>query len=225
MKRFFLIDLENVGATFTKGIDKLTIHDTLIICHNITIKNSFKEMLEKELGATKATVKKLEIANISKNAMDFELMIQLGYLLREYGSSAQYYIVSNDTGFDVAADFPKHYDALKNVQVRRIISLEANFAEEERMRNLEEEIAALLPDYPKKVIKIVRTAIDSSRTTVQLNNFLQKHLYHDYQDIFPKVKHLLVINKQPQNLQRVKNCDNVIKQYNKQLQSSPAQRR
>lgn len=216
MKRFFLIDLENVGSTFTKGIDKLTIADTLIICHNMTIKNSFKETIERELLNTKAMVKRLEIANVSKNAMDFELMIQLGYLMREHGSSAQYYIVSNDTGFDVAADFPKHHEEIKNVQVRRIISLEANFSEEERIKALEDEIAAILPDYPKKVVKIVRTGLDNSRTTVQLNNFLQKHLFHDFQDIFPKVKHLLDLEKEQKSTQKVKNCGNIIKQYNKQ---------
>lgn len=224
MKRFFLIDLENVGGTFIKGIDKLTIADTLIICHNMTIKNTFKDTLERELLNTKAIVKKLEIANVAKNAMDFELMIQLGYLLREHGSSAQYFIVSNDTGFDVASDFPKHYDELKNVQVRRIVSLEANFSEEERIKSLEDEIAALLPEYPKKVIKIVRTALDDSRTTVQLNNFLQKHLFHDFQDIFPKVKHLLDVEKEQKVTQKVKNCGNVIKQYNKQQAKAPIKR-
>jgi len=76
MKRYYLIDLENVGQNFTEGIDKLTCEDTLIVCHNKVFGETVPRNVETALTKTRANIKMLTIDNDAKNAMDFCLCIQ-----------------------------------------------------------------------------------------------------------------------------------------------------
>ena len=186
MKRIFLVDIENVGKSFLKGIEKLTISDEIIVCNNRTVRDDFSRAIREGLSRTKAIVKKFHIENANKNAMDFHIMMQLGYMIAENGNSAEYYIVSNDRGFDVANHFAGNNHI--NAKIRRIATLEANFAEEERINNMTTILTELLPEYSKKVVKIVQQGIDASKTTEELHNFLQNHLRRDFRCIYPKVK-------------------------------------
>jgi len=188
MKRFFLIDVENVGKSFLQGIEKLKISDVLIVYHNQIARSEFSQTILAGLQKTKAVVKKFYIENASKNAMDFQIMMQLGYLMAQNGSSAEYYIVSNDRGFDVAT-----FTTNNNIhaKVRRIVNLEANFEEEERIQQMKDVLKRLLPEYSKNVIKTVQQGIDASKNTNDLHNFLQSHLRRDFTNIYPRVKYLV----------------------------------
>lgn len=188
MKRYFIIDLENVGKHFTEGIEALTMEDTLIVCHNRVVGHLSKEIQDK-LYHTKATVKMLEIYNHTKNAMDFCLCTQLGYLISEEGNKAKYYIVSNDKGFEASMDFVKSLNS--NVTVKRITSLKA---EQESIMYQEEEkrmLVSLLPEYNKKAVGIAQRCLDNAKSMADYHNLLQKNLYESQvRDIYLKTKHL-----------------------------------
>ena len=190
MKRYFIIDLENIGKHFTEGIEDLTMEDTLIICHNRVVGNLSKDIQDK-LYHTKATVKMLEIFNHTKNAMDFCLCTQLGFLIAENSNKAKYYIVSNDKGFETAMDFAKSLNG--NVTVKRITSLKA---EQESVMYQEEEkriLTNLLPEYNKKAIGIAQRCLDNAKSVADYHNLLQKNLYDSQvRDIYLKTRHLLV---------------------------------
>lgn len=190
MKRYFIIDLENIGKHFTEGIEDLTMEDTLIICHNRVVGHLSKDIQDK-LYHTKATVKMLEIFNHTKNAMDFCLCTQLGFLIAENSNKAKYYIVSNDKGFETAMDFAKSLNG--NVTVKRITSLKA---EQESVMYQEEEkriLTNLLPEYNKKAIGIAQRCLDNAKSVADYHNLLQKNLYDSQvRDIYLKTRHLLV---------------------------------
>ncbi len=173
MKRFFLVDIENVGKSFLNGIDRLTVEDTLIICNNTIAHKEFSPAILDGLTRTKATIRKFYIHNACKNAMDFELVIELGFLIAENGNHAQYYVVSNDKGFDVVNDYIKN-KGLKTI-VKRISSLDVYFKEEEDKKTMEEEIQEIMKTYPEKTTKLVLKGIQQSSNLTELHTFLQKH--------------------------------------------------
>lgn len=194
MKRYFLVDIENVGRTFLQGIERLTADDVIIICNNRMVKSEFGPSIIEGLASTKATVEKFYISSSVKNAMDFELVMELGYLIALNGNTAEYYVVSNDRGFDIVNDYLENKGL--RTKVRRITTLEANYAEEERIRNMEAELQRLLPEFSKKAVKTVQQGIDVSNTAVQLHNFLQSHLKRDFTAIYPRVRHLVELEAQ-----------------------------
>lgn len=190
MKRFFLIDLENVGHTFLGGIDKLSVEDTLVICHNMTHGKNISPSITSKLHNTKATIRQINILNRGKNAMDFALSTQLGLLIAENGNKAQYFIVSHDKGFDASLEFATTLDS--NITVRRIGSIEEEVCKEIKEQELKDTLNQLLKGYNKGLVKITRQCILNSKDCRQFHNLLQKKLYaKDFHDVYVKVRHLL----------------------------------
>jgi len=189
MKRYFLIDLENIGRTFIDGIETLTLEDTLIICHNKAIAENIPQDISAKLRQSKATVKMLFIDNTVKNAMDFCLCTQLGYLLAENGSSAKYYIVSKDKGFDIAMDFTRSINS--RAEIKRVSSLRAQIEEDKLYKEERLKLEELLAGHNKKVINITQRCLDSCSTCFAFHNMLQKKLHpQEFRTVYAKVKHL-----------------------------------
>lgn len=189
VKRFFLIDIENVGKTFLEGIEGLTENDTLIICNNTMVYSDFSPVILEGLQKTKAAVKKFYIRNTAKNAMDFELVMELGFLIAKNGDRAQYFVVSKDRGFDIINDYLRN-KGMNNTTVKRIPSLKGFEEEEKRIRDMEENISILLPQYPQRIISTIQIGMDQTKNLQEFYSFLQKHLRHDAGTIYPRVKHL-----------------------------------
>lgn len=192
MKRYYLIDLENVGRTFLEGIDKLTPEDVLVVCHNKVLGDRIPMDIESKLKCSRAIVKYLVIENSFKNAMDFCLCTQLGYLVAENGHHAKYFIVSNDKGFDTATDFARSLNS--NITVRRISSLKADFEEEREQEEIKQTIHELLKGHHKKVISMTIKCFNQCDTCFAFHNMLQKHLNREeFVAVYNKVKHLYPI--------------------------------
>lgn len=191
MKRFFFVDIENVGKSFLNGIEKLTIEDTLIICNNTIVHNDFSPAILEGLTRTKAIIRKFYIHNAYKNAMDFELVIELGFLIHEHGNHAQYYVVSNDRGFDVVNDYLKNKGL--NIVVKRIPNFDTSFNDEQLVKEIENDIQTLLPHYPKKIVRYIQKGIEQAASLAEFHNYLQNN---KCQDVYPKVKNLYLANKE-----------------------------
>ena len=188
-KRFFLIDIENVGKSFLEGIEDLTSNDTLIICNNTLVYSDFSPVILEGLQKTRAKVKKFYIRNTAKNAMDFELIMELGFLIARHGENAQYFVVSKDRGFDIINDYLKN-KGMNDTVVKRIPNLKGFAQEEKRIQDMEDTIRVLLPQYPARIISTIQIGMDQTKTLQEFHAFLQKHLKYEVSTIYPTVKHL-----------------------------------
>lgn len=102
--RYFFVDYENVGQ---KGLFFGTSHmsDSSVHifytdkCANINL--SVIGLLLNE----QANIQIHYAEHGTKNALDFQLVSYLGYIVSETGGNGEYIIVSNDQGYDVVAKF------------------------------------------------------------------------------------------------------------------------
>ena len=99
----FLVDYENVSASGLDGLEKLTEEDVVYIFYT---ENADRLTFDahRRLLESRAAVRYYKVESGTKNALDFQLVSFLGYLIRENGSSA-YYIISKDNGFDSVLHF------------------------------------------------------------------------------------------------------------------------
>ncbi|SES89811.1 hypothetical protein SAMN02910413_1165 [Pseudobutyrivibrio sp. C4] len=112
---YYLIDYENVHAEGFKVLNGMTADDTVIIFYSDNSKNITFDILE-PLMSSNTKLKCFKVNVGTKNALDFQLTSYLGYLLGQEGVNGNYYIVSDDNGFDVALEFWKRL----NYSVNRI---------------------------------------------------------------------------------------------------------
>lgn len=122
----FLIDYENVNSIGLHGIDLLNKNDKVYLFYsekaesinidimNIIIKGDF-------------LFKNFKLAKSDKNALDFQLVLFLGTMIKSQKKPTNFYIISNDNGYQSAIDFAKEqfnvdikkfssiYDAVNNI--------------------------------------------------------------------------------------------------------------
>lgn len=100
MKRVFYIDFENVSQFGLKGILKLTKQDMVRIF--LGPKCSKMSLIDADtIFHCDATVELITNDQIGKNALDFIIMVHLGYDIAKKSGQA-FYIISNDKGYDPA---------------------------------------------------------------------------------------------------------------------------
>ncbi|MBR6020237.1 MAG: hypothetical protein IK055_08500 [Lachnospiraceae bacterium] len=100
MKRVLYIDFENVSQQGLKGIQKLTKNDLVRIF--LGPKCSKMSLIDADMVFhCDATVELITNDQIGKNALDFIIMVHLGYDIAKKTGNA-YYVVSNDKGYEPA---------------------------------------------------------------------------------------------------------------------------
>ena len=91
---FYYVDFENVHFNGLKGVDELDSDDqVLIYCREKDV-----DVIRRCMCKTRASVKCCIVNDVSKNALDFELISDL--FGNDYDGIK--YIVSNDKGYDAA---------------------------------------------------------------------------------------------------------------------------
>lgn len=91
--RIYLIDCENVGFSFFTSPNDLVYYFT-----NESVSELPFQCNENEIHmCLKHTV--------CKDALDFVIDTYLGYLIRAYGKNTEYFIISNDKGYDNVSAF------------------------------------------------------------------------------------------------------------------------
>jgi len=182
----YLIDFENVASSGLNGLEKLTGEDEVIIFYSenrSTITISAHRKLEN------SEVKKdyLQIKTGGKNALDFQLVSWLGYLIAQSDAKKERFcIVSNDSGFDAVVDFWKKRD----VNVMRSSDLNGV-----QVVKVTERIKELLPQY-KEEAGHIQNVINRYKTKQGINNALVK-LYGSEKagTIYKSIKPLLTGKK------------------------------
>jgi len=165
MKRIFFIDTENVGLRWILLLEKLDKGDKVLIFYTDKSPNLTFFMLNQIL-ASKARVECIQCTNGSANALDFQLVTELGRRIKNSRRNpCQFIIVSGDKGFDAVVDYWsfRSYDVLRenciiDKNLDRNLSVRHNY--EQRLKNIlieDEYIKVLLPILVEAMKKDQRT--------------------------------------------------------------------
>lgn len=184
MKHIYFVDFENVGKSFIKGAEYLTIEDEVYLFH-YTFRKAIPQDVKDALFGIKAKKKVIELNIHTKNAMDFQICTCLGYMLHDKGTAAEYYIVSGDLGYQASIDYIKR-NVSENVKLAQISS----FEEIRETGNIKEELSKILALYSKKVIRVAAEGIGNTKTEHEYHNYLQKNLNKDATAVFAKTREL-----------------------------------
>lgn len=161
----FLVDYENVSASGLDGLEKLTEEDVVYIFYT---ENADRLTFDahRRLLESRATVRYYKVESGTKNALDFQLVSFLGYLIRENGGSA-YYIISKDNGFDSVL----HFWTKQNTKVMRLPKLDVENTCQEHEELLSKLKELMLDDAD---VKVILGMIQKYKTKQGLNNALMK---------------------------------------------------
>ncbi len=172
IKRYFLVDYENVQMHGLVGLSKLTETDAVTVYFSKNA-DSMSFELHMALNECPARVDFQKVETGVKNALDFQLSSQLGFIINRNiaanNKKAKYYIISGDNGFSCLSSFWKQFDA--DVEIVRSI----NFAVDPPQRG---EYAGVLSAFTltEEDEAIVFDCLTRCKTNYDLHNTLQKQM-------------------------------------------------
>ncbi|MBQ8063652.1 MAG: hypothetical protein IJ720_04090 [Clostridia bacterium] len=105
MLNTYLIDYENVKLAGLKGIEGLQEKDVVFLFYSENA-NTLTFSMHRKINTCKAQFNLIEVKTGKPNALDFQLVTYLGYLVA-MAPKNHYYIVSQDKGFKSAVTFWK----------------------------------------------------------------------------------------------------------------------
>ena len=161
----YLIDFENVHSDGLKGIEQLERKDECYIFYSehagVLTFNMHKKITE-----SRAKIYYVEAQVGMKNALDFQLVSYLGYMLREKPEET-YCLISNDKAFELVSKFWQE----KGVSVTSAVALDkaANAA---HYSKVSVELEKLLPDRNER--EFVEKCISELSTKSGINNRIVK---------------------------------------------------
>ncbi|MEA5018561.1 MAG: PIN domain-containing protein [Erysipelotrichaceae bacterium] len=183
---YYLVDYENVKKDGLNAINKLTEKDKVCIFYSQNAE-TMTFGLHRRLNESVAqiTFQKVEVG--TKNALDFQLVTFLGYIIAK-NEEKNYYIVTKDNGFNSVC----LYWAKRNVNVTIVADVSGrNLKEEED--ELINEVDKLLTD--KEIVNKVAEIILQYKTKQGINNALIKNFpskdHKQASEIYKAIKPLL----------------------------------
>lgn len=161
----YLIDFENVHSDGLKGIEKLERSDECYIFYSehagVLTFNMHKKITE-----SRAKIYYVEAQVGMKNALDFQLVSYLGYMLREK-PEVTYCLISNDKAFELVSKFWQ----AKGVNVTSAVSLD-RAADAAHYSKVSAELEKLLADRSER--EFVEKCINELSTKSGINNRIVK---------------------------------------------------
>ena len=127
----YYIDYENVSSQGLKGVELLSENDEVILLYSKKADHVKIDILTMMMES-KAKIRFLPVHVGTPNALDFQLVTELGYRISK-NESDRFVIVTNDTGFDAAV---KYWRRSKK-SVKRITGKECKNLERRRREDLE----------------------------------------------------------------------------------------
>lgn len=99
MKRYFLVDMENVHISGLRGLGCLTKDDEVILFMSKTCKCD-RDMIKVYKKLCECKISTINVNCGLKNELDFQLVSYLGLLVGNDKNDIKYYIVSKDKGYE-----------------------------------------------------------------------------------------------------------------------------
>lgn len=202
---YFLVDFENVRTDGIKDLKGVQEGDFMVVFYSENCKSITLDVLD-SIIALKLKYSSFKVKVGTKNALDFQLTSYLGYLIGQGGIDTNYYIVSDDKGFEVVADFWKEQGIdVSCISLKGSLSApkkeatkETKKAEPKKKSKVSskdlatlDEIKALIgkDNEPAEVLKV----FNQYKTKVAINNGLVKHFKDTKKvsEIYKKLKPLL----------------------------------
>lgn len=188
--RIFLIDFENTKSNGITGIDLLDKDDIVYLFYSNNV-DSITLEAHMNIVSSKAEFQPIKLDKPGKNALDFQLVTYLGYLIGTK-HEGEYYIVSRDYGFQHSVNFCTKYLSNESVLVKRVESIEAVVApkkpvkEEVAVASIsdQESVSNTLPKaivkdnivVPEKIVKIEDSANTILKDITQNNEHIEEEL-------------------------------------------------
>lgn len=180
MRRFYLVDLENVGSTFIKDADCLSIEDTVIVFHSKTDREPW-QTIKSTIESRNAKFQQIPVYSQTKNALDFQLTAHLGYLIGKNETNTEYYIVSRDVGYMAAVEFLKR-------QMNTNIEMIGDFSSIKKKNEIHDRLKEILQDFPDKVIRSARKSLNNSTNLNEYHIALQRAIPRDADKVYSATK-------------------------------------
>ncbi len=168
---YYLVDFENVKKDGLDGIHKLEPEDRVCILYS---KNADSITFEqhKKIMESKADIELCKVDVGSKNALDFQLATQLGFLIANKAADS-YYIVSKDKGFEILSGYWKS----RGVSVTLIADIMGRSHDQETQelkRRLQETLTEILRENDDVTVDEVLKTIQQYKTKQGIMNALMK---------------------------------------------------
>lgn len=184
--KIYFIDIENV-KNFISQESKLTTKDKIIVFHPTSI---FPELQESTITLLKNSGAKYEIIEMhthNKNAMDINICVALASLLGRGEVNVQYFIVSNDTGYDEAIRFIKNY-LNKASKIQRVPIIDYALENDGCI----DTIKKLMQDkYNKACVKETIKCFTKAKDLKTYHELLVKALPRDHAEIYKMTRYLI----------------------------------
>lgn len=168
---YYLVDFENVKKDGLDGIHKLGEEDKVCILYS---KNADSITFEqhKKIMESRAEIELCKVDVGSKNALDFQLATQLGFLIANKAADS-YYIVSKDKGFEILSGYWKS----RGVSVTLIADIMGRSHDQETQElkgRLQEALTEILKENDDVTVDEVLKTIQQYKTKQGIMNALMK---------------------------------------------------
>ncbi len=168
---YYLVDFENVKKDGLDGIHKLGEEDKVCILYS---KNADSITFEqhRKIMESKAEITLCKVDVGSKNALDFQLATQLGFLIANKTADS-YYIVSKDKGFEILSGYWKS----RGVSVTLIADIMGRSHDQETQelkKKLQESLTEILRENDDVTVDDVLKTIQQYKTKQGIMNALMK---------------------------------------------------
>lgn len=167
IKRYFLVDYENVQSHGLEGLMSLKESDAVTVYFSKNADTMSFE-LHMEFNSSKAKIDFQKVGTGVKNALDFQLSSQLGYIINKNivagNKDVKYYIVSMDNGFSCLSSFWEQFGA--EVKTVRSINYVLN--------------PPKVPDYSRQLAELNLTEEEEAAVVDCLNMYKDNTEIHNY---------------------------------------------
>lgn len=168
---YYLVDFENVKKDGLDGIHLLGEGDKVCIFYSKNA-DSITFDQHRRIMESKASIEFCKVDVGSKNALDFQLATQLGFLIANR-AAGQYYIVSKDKGFEILGGYWKN----RGVSVTLIADITGKSHDHEAQElreKLAEKLQEILKEEKDVSVDVVLKIIQQYKTKQGIMNALMK---------------------------------------------------
>ena len=164
---YYLVDFENVKKDGLDGIHKLGKEDKVCIFYSKNA-DSITFDQHRRITESQATIEFCKVDVGSKNALDFQLATQLGYLIANQAAN-MYYIVSKDKGFEILSGYWKS----RGVSVTLIADITGRSHDHET-QELREKRQAVIKEDEEVTVEEILKIVQQYKTKQGIMNALMK---------------------------------------------------
>lgn len=172
----YLVDYENIGLNYIDKLEGNKCEDTMIVFYSKNSNHINFELLDDLLSKFK--YKSFNSTLGIKNALDFQLSSYLGFLIgynsnNKYINNINYYIISDDKGYEVVADF-----WTKQGQNVKCLTSKDLYSDNDLKENIDykvtiNELRNIFGDTEE--VFIISKIFNKNDTKQQIHNALQKY--------------------------------------------------